>query len=154
MTSMRTIQLALNGEVQRGLQVLLDRLVLLGEACYREAMSRITYTHRTGNLGSSTGYIVLNEGVVYSEGGFLSITGPEKTDVDVDGTLVGREYAESLIPEWSTGFAMIFVAGMEYAGYVEAKGYNVITSAHIWAEQNAQKIVNSLFTKGVSVSRV
>lgn len=143
-SSPRELRYGLVAGINADLSKLLNRLVLLGDRCYEEALNRITYSHRTGNLGSSTGYIVLDNGVVYADGGFMSIHGPERTDIDADGTLIGREYAESLIPEFSTGYAMIFVAGMEYAKYVEAKGYNVITSAHIWAEENALRILNGM----------
>lgn len=138
------IKNAIDTSVDEWLKGLLDRLVLLGDACYEYQISRLTYTHRTGNLGSSTGYLVLRDGQVYSEGGFLAITGPERTDKDPDGTLLGREFAESLIPEYSKGFVLLFVSGMNYASYVEAKGYDVLTSAQLWAERQAIDILNSM----------
>lgn len=141
-TPQREIRLAIKNAVGDWQSVLLNRLTLLGDLCYQEAMNRIGYTHRTGNLGSSTGYIVLNDGQIHSEGGFLSINGPDRSDTTEDGTLIGRTFAESLIPEYSNGFVMIFVAGMYYAGYVEAKGYNVITSAEIWAQREAINVLN------------
>lgn len=143
-TSKQEISREINRSITEWEKKLLDRLVYLGDLCYQEAINKIGYTHRTGNLGSSTGYIVLNNGSLHSQGGFLSITGPERNNTNIDGTLVGREYAESLIPEYSKGYLMIFVAGMNYAGYVEAKGYNVITSAEIWAQRNAQKIISQV----------
>lgn len=138
------IQREIDNAISAWLRQILDRLVYLGDLCYQEAMTKIGYTHRTGNLGSSTGYIVLNNGQIYSEGGFFQITGPDRTDATEDGTFIGRQYAESLIPEYSTGLVMLFVAGMNYASYVEAKGYNVITSAEIWAQRNAEQIVNQV----------
>ena len=143
-TPPRVLRYAVIADVDADLSKLLDRLVLLGEFCYEEAITRITYTHRKGILASSTGFIVVKDGKKYAEGGFLAVHGPEMTDEDPDGTLIGREYAESLIAEYPTGYAMIFVAGADYAGYVEAKGFNVITSAHIWAEQEAIKILNGM----------
>lgn len=123
---------------------LVDRFALLGDLLYQEALTKITYTHQTGNLGSSTGYIIVHDGVKIGEGGFFPISGPKRTSADGDGTEIGRLYAESLIPEFPEGFALIFVAGMYYAGYVEAKGYNVITSAELWAEREAARILNGM----------
>lgn len=144
LTPRSEIRATLKGALDKWQKSLLDRLVILGDLCYQEAMTKIGYTHRTGNLGSSTGYIVLDNGSIYADGGFLSISGPDRTDTDEDGTLIGRAYAESLIPEYSSGFVMIFVAGMRYAAYVEAKGYNVITSAEIWAQRQAFRVLSAL----------
>lgn len=143
-TPQSEIQKELRSAINQFEKSILDRLVYLGELCYLEAINKIGYTHRTGNLGSSTGYIVVNNGKLYSQGGFLEITGPNRSDSTEDGTLIGRTFAENLIPEFSKGFAMIFVAGMNYASYVEAKGYNVITSAEIWSQRNAERIINQV----------
>lgn len=136
------IQNEINQSVDEWLTTLLDRLVTLGEYCYSEAINKITYTHRTGNLGSSTGYLVLRDGQIYAEGGFHQIIGPDRNDTTEDGTLIGRSYAESLIPEYSRGYVMLFVAGMNYASYVEAKGYNVITSGELYMQREAINILN------------
>lgn len=143
-TTNREINSQVSGFIDAQLKELVNRMILLGDYCYQEAINRITYTHRTGNLGSSTGYIVLNNGIKVGEGGFLSIHGPDRTDTAVDGTEIGRGYADSLIPEYSRGIVLIFVAGMKYAGFVEAKGYNVITSAELWVQQNALRILSSV----------
>ena len=99
----------------------------VGEESVAEAVSSGNYTDRTGNLRSSIGYVVADEGEVVEEGGFRNLGGAE-------GPGVGREKAYRLALE-STGLCLILVAGMDYAQYVADKGYNVLDSAMILARQ-------------------
>jgi hypothetical protein len=78
-----------------------------------------SYTDRTGNLRSSIGYLILKDGNEMSkhcEGG------------TEDGTKGGLEYAEELAGHYNRGWVLIVFAGMNYALYVELKGFSVITS--------------------------
>lgn len=70
------------------------------------------YHDRTGNLRNSIGYILFDGEEVIEE----SVTGAESNK---------RELVEGLIDK--RGYQLFLVAGMNYASYVEAKGYNVIT---------------------------
>ena len=49
------------------------------------------------------------------------------------GVLEGQALAEELAKRFSNGYALIVVAGMHYAYYVETRGYDVLDSA----ERNA-----------------
>jgi len=75
------------------------------------------YTDRTANLRGSIGYFILRNGRV--------------TRKHLEGTSEGQNAANSLIhsvQRLRKGYQLIGVAGMEYASYLEAMGYNVISS--------------------------
>ena len=44
------------------------------------------------------------------------------------------------------GVALVVVAGMNYAAYVEAKGYNVLSSAEHLAERELPRMLEKLIT--------
>lgn len=69
----------------------------------------------TGNLRSSIGYFILKDGEIIKK--------------DFTGSGEGEKNAmtELLFLSNKEGFQMIGIAGMNYASYVESKGYNVIT---------------------------
>ncbi len=78
-----------------------------------------SFTDRTGNLRSSIGYVVALDGEVKIG--------------DFEGTGEGKARAKELVKEVlsdsSTGIVLIGVAGMQYASYVESKGYDVISGS-------------------------
>lgn len=107
---------------------IIRRLQYLGEQCVNEARTNGDYTDRTGNLRSSVGYVVVARGQIVNRN-FASSSGGE-------GVAAGTELAESLAAQHTTGYALIVVAGMSYALYVEAKFHrNVLSSAESYAEQ-------------------
>lgn len=86
------------------------------------------YTDRTGNLRSSIGYVVVQEGRVVAE----SFNGNN------EGSTTGRKYAidvASGLPKNKT--YLVWVAGMDYARYVEAMGFDVIQGSGDWIESRA-----------------
>lgn len=114
----------------------------LGERCVRlarglpELMSYFNHTH---DLRSSIGYAVLLGGRVVKTSAF-------------EGTEVGREAGLKLIAERSkvhpTGYALILVAGMHYAEYVERiEGKEVLASAELWARNEAPRVIKALGEK-------
>ena len=89
----------------------------------------------TGNLRSSIGFILMYYGQIVHQDFQLSKGG---TDKDT-GLSLGIAYAEKLAEENHEGWAIITVAGMEYAGWVEALGYDVITGSTSAAEKKLRK---------------
>jgi hypothetical protein len=83
------------------------------------------YNDRTGNLRSSTGYIIVMDGRI-AKNKFSKVTGSEQSTED--GASIGLTYAESLAANHSKGYVLIFVAGMEYALEVESRGKDVLTT--------------------------
>lgn len=84
---------------------------------------------QTSVLRSSIGYIITHNGKVIS----IDFQG-EKTE----GITQGKQFAQELT-KGVEGYALICVAGANYAYYVEALGYDVITGSSITAEQNLKK---------------
>ena len=104
---------------------LIRLLADVGSECVAEAISGGNYADRTGNLRSSIGFVVADDGKVVQEGGFINLGG-------ADGPDIGRAKALEMA-EGTTGVVLIVVAGMQYAQYVADKGYNVLDSAEILA---------------------
>lgn len=101
------------------------------------------YKVQTGNLTSSVGYIVTDNGKNVNESSFDAVEG-ENGSVGYEGSEKGRLYARQLVSEYPTGYNLIMVAGMDYASYVqELRGRDVLASATLVATE----LVNELKTK-------
>lgn len=114
-------------------QKMIDAFKYVGEKAVEEARNNHRYENQTENLESSIGYCVLEDGKVIFGGDFVG-NGQQ-------GTEKGRKYLESLLSKYSKGIALIVVAGMEYAAYVEAKNLNVLDSAELMAEKLLPEIL-------------
>lgn len=84
------------------------------------------YNDQTGQLRSSTGYIIYHNGKIVKERFELSAYGTDKSP----GLKAGKEYAFSILRE-SDGWGIIFVVGMEYASYVQGKGFSALKHAEV-----------------------
>jgi len=118
--------------------VLLNNLIYVGEEAVKEARQRGRYKDQTGNLRSSIGYCILDDGKPVKLDGF------EVVKEGMQGAQQGRKFLDSLISEHSTGLVLIVVAGMEYAQYVEAMNLNVLDSAEQLAERLVPQMIKSL----------
>lgn len=99
------------------------------------------YIDWTGNLRSSIGYVIVRGGNVVSLGGFKSGKGGD------EGAAEGKAYAEQLAAKFPQGIALIVVAGMNYAAYVTAKGYDVLDTAELLAEKLVPQMMKQLSGK-------
>lgn len=80
------------------------------------------YNDQTGNLRSSIGYRIYKDGEKYRQGGFKNVgrgSGIQSAKTALDAYAV-----QNKIP--LQGWTLVIVAGMSYAAYVEAKGFNVL----------------------------
>ena len=130
----------------------LDRLQRLGEECMKVARNNGDYTDQTGNLRSSVGYMIFNNGVAVHDH-FKQVvqkneaTGKNKK-IGLEGVNVGRKAALEIGSKYKRGYALVVVAGMNYAVAVEsgrrkkpdgtyytATPRDVLTSAEIYAKQ-------------------
>lgn len=117
-------------DISKYLQKVIDKterriynsLVYVGESFVANARS-MTKTEGgfgdvTGNLRSSIGYFILKNGRVVHQ-----------NLKQFHGGTEGAASARKVLSEVKkiNGYQLIGVAGMNYAAYVEAKGYNVIT---------------------------
>ena len=118
---------------------LIDRLKQLGEMCVkqaRESAPPYSYLDQTGNLRSSIGYMVFKEGVAIHEI-FEQVKGG--TEGVKTAQAVARKIGGS-----SKGLTLVVVAGMNYAVYVEAKGFDVLASAEHLAEKELPRMLAEL----------
>lgn len=112
----------------------LRNLHALGMQCVALARSLDTYKDRTENLRNSIGYIIQKDGVVIDS--FF-----EK----VEGGTHGEDHAKDVGKNFPNGYALIVVAGMGYAGYVEdVHNLPVLQPAKDFAEARAESIIKSI----------
>jgi ascorbate-specific PTS system EIIC-type component UlaA len=119
-------------------KVLINTLIYVGKRCVNQARSLNTYMDQTGNLRSSIGFMILDDGNVVSSSSFPTVKSGS------EGKNTGREFIKSLATENGEGLVLIVVAGMNYASYVEAMGLDVLTSAELLAEQIIPEMLRKL----------
>ena len=81
------------------------------------------YQDQTGNLTSSIGFVIVDNGKIVTDYGFEPIK-PTATE----GAEAGRSFAAQLAANYPQGIATIIVAGMNYAAYVERRGLGGMTA--------------------------
>lgn len=101
------------------------------------------YIDWTANLRSSIGYVVIVDGNPVTVGDFTPV--PGKDGSGQEGSEKGKTFALSLAPEFPSGITLVVVAGMKYAKYVSAKGYDVIDSGAALARKVVPKLIRELF---------
>lgn len=92
-----------------------------------------SYKDRTRNLRGSIGYRIIKDGKRMNDGGFNSNDSEEGIENAI--AALDRYCEENTIP--MVGWCIILVAGMSYAVYVEARGFNVLHET----ELELQKVV-------------
>lgn len=101
-------------------------LKYMGEMLAKYAKENHTYTDQTGNLTNSIGYAIVRNGKLIHYGGEI---------LPGDGAAEGLKVAMAMAASLTSAYTLIIVAGMNYAAYVEAKGYNVILPAELKAKK-------------------
>lgn len=136
----------------------LDRLIVrnlnyLGMRCVITARTLNTYQDQTANLRNSIGYMIVKHGQIsdtfFENGG----RGPEYDSTETPGEVTGKQLAKEIAKNFSEGYALIVVAGMDYASYVEdVHGLDVLRPAETMAETEINGIVDSII-KSMSRNR-
>lgn len=119
-----------------------------------------TYKDRTNNLRSSIGFVLYYNGEIVHEdfqitgkgtgaGGDVSFTTKAGKDVSFTaknsgpdgqtGISAAKELANKVASRHPDGFVAVIVAGMHYALFVEAKGFDVLTGATLNLSENIRK---------------
>ncbi len=115
-----------------------DILQINGEQFVAYCRNLNTYKDRTGNLRASIGYVISKDGKTL----LSNIEG---------GGQLGKAKAGQLIKEvqaqYPIGYTLIVVAGMDYAAYVEAKGFDVITGGSQIAAASVKRAFDRLKKK-------
>ena len=139
---MSEVEAYLDEQIERIEQLIIYNLSYVGEQCLTEARSTNSYKDQTGNLRSSIGYIIAKDGRVIRQSDFAVVRKGS------EGKSEGEQFARSLASKFPEGIVLIVVAGMNYASYVSAKGYNVLDSAELLADRLVPSILKQLgFTK-------
>lgn len=127
---------------------LIRLLTRLGEECVIKAKDRSqeeSWIDHTGHLRNSIGYVILKEGKEIFSGGFGAGRGAE----------AGKAYAKEL----ETGlagaqYALVIVAGMHYAVYVEARdNKDVLASVELHAKKRLPQMLKRLASKLTQVDK-
>jgi hypothetical protein len=130
LTPMQEVRKYLNDSIERKTEVLIRITCYSGEAGLIVARINGSYFDRTGNLRSSIGYIVAKDGQIVETSGFTQVPPKQSQQGDkFDGAKQGEDFARQIIKKYPQGIALVESAGMNYSGYVSAKGYDVLDSA-------------------------
>lgn len=128
---------------------LLRALTKLGEECIvkiRDRGAAESWIDHTGNLRSSVGYSVYDYGVKYMQSSFSTILDGSK------GRSEGMRMVNELAQEYTNVFALVVVAAMDYADYVEAiNGKDVLESTRIWAQSVVEQKLNRAKEEAIKV---
>lgn len=109
--------------------VVKDQLIDVAEQFVSDARTINTYTDRSSNLRGSIGYTLVKDGTEI----FGNFEG------QAEGQATARRLAQGIKADYPKGFSLIVVAGMNYAVYVEAKGFDVVTGSSQTAETNLKR---------------
>ena len=130
-------------------EYMLRALTKLGEECIvkiRDRGAQESWIDHTGNLRSSVGYSVYDYGVKYMQSSFATVLGGSK------GRSEGMRMVNELAQEYSNVFALVVVAAMDYAAYVEAiESKDVLESTRIWAQSVVEQRLNRAKEEAIKV---
>lgn len=144
-TPISEIDRVLANAIQQAKRKTVRMLCFLGEKCIIEARDRSqeeSWYDQTGNLRSSIGYVVVMDGKIVSTSSFGQVKNGS------EGSLEGKALAKRLAENFKTGYALIVVAGMHYAAYVEAMDNKVVlVSAELLARRELPSMMQQLRTQ-------
>lgn len=132
----------LQNYLKNGVEAELHRQIVrnlehLGMECIIVAKLSKEYINRTGNLENSIGYLILKDGQIISS-----------TFGNGEGGKQGKIHAGNVSKQYQEGYALIVVAGMEYAGYVEdVHNLAVLKPAENYARSKAEQIMRGIIDK-------
>lgn len=111
----------------------------------RNRSAKESWIDHTGNLRSSIGFAVYEQGSKYIESAFSQVLS------GTDGSVKGKKMINDLAKEYSRVYALVVVAGMEYAGEVEAlESKDVLASTKIWATSIVEQRVKTAIDSAVN----
>ena len=138
LTPQQEIDAYIEEQIKRWKKAMIRLLAWVGEECRNVQITSHRYENQTGNLESSTGYVIADNGNIVKVGGFKPIFEGSK------GASEGKAYAKSLVSQYPTGICLIMVAGKNYASYVSDRGLDVLDSAELTARQLVSDILKQL----------
>lgn len=142
LTNGKEFRAALEAEVRRIDTLTVFALAYLGEQTVAMARSRSaeeSWIDRTGNLRSSVGYIVLRDGKIVESSDFGQVL------QGGEGSETGRRFAEDIARNIHSDYALVVVAGMNYASYVEAiEEKDVLAGPELFARKRLPEMLKQL----------
>ena len=115
-------------------------LAYLGEQCIikiRDRGPKESWFDQTGNLRSSIGYAIYGHGRKAIESAFDVVKNGSQ------GATEGKRMIDELATKYAETFALVVVAGMDYADAVEAMdNKDVLATTEIWAKREVQKYLD------------
>lgn len=118
----------------------LETLKYMGELFVNEARVKGNYNDRTGNLRSSIGYIIVNDGKVIEQNFETTEDGSDRKT----GKDKAEDYAREVALQYPRGLALIGVAGMEYALYVENRHHLDVISGSVPDDDYFKSIMDEI----------
>ena len=138
------IRARMNRMLEQRRTALIGQLFYIGEACLNQARSGHKYLNQTGNLCSSIGYCILDDGMIVHEGEWKAVAGGDGDGTE--GQKQGVAYLHELASKQTTkGIVFVMVAGMPYAQYVEAMSLDVLDTSEQMAQRKIKDMLNRLF---------
>lgn len=145
-----TPQGAFEAFFKKAFQIIKDEIFMafakLGEESIRKVRDRDqseSWIDHTANLRSSIGYAIYDYGLTQIESAF------DVVKTGSYGSQIGRQMVQQLASEYSNVYALVVIAGMNYADKVEAiESKDVLESTRIWA----QGVVNERLEKAKEVA--
>lgn len=123
-------------------RVLIRTMQYIGERVLNAARSTNSYKDQTGNLRSSIGYVIAIDGKIVYQSDFKTVKKGR------EGSSEGSKFVKRLARKFPEGVCLIVVAGMNYAYWVKKKGYDVLDSSELLADQLVPKMLKQIgFTK-------
>ena len=121
-TPQQAIERMVEGKAQLIKRSIFETLSMVGEECIIAMRKNKphNYTDQSGNLRSSTGYMIVQDGKVMTRGGFEQVKGGD------EGVKTGKKAVAEVAKQFPEHSVLIVVAGMKYGVYVERRGYDVI----------------------------
>ena len=118
---------------------IIEALMQIGEECVGIMRERGDYKDQTGNLRSSVGFMIVQNGRKVAMSSFEQVKDGE------EGTKVGKKAVRKVAKEFPTDNVLIVVAGMKYGIYVERLyGKDVLTSGRLHAKTEAKRILEDM----------
>lgn len=143
---------ALDSLFRKATEILFERiqynLNYLGMQCVKRIRDRSgedSWYDQTGNLRSSIGYAIYSYGLKQIESSFDSVLGGS------EGSQKGRKMVEELASRYSDTYALVVVAAMEYADFVEAiESKDVLASTEIYAKREVGRYLEKAIREAES----
>lgn len=120
-------------------EAIVVNLIALGEKCVNWAKDHHTYKDRTGNLTASIGYMVIAKGKIVHKYNFQGKLKKRKKGHDA-----GDDYIREISGGYTNGYALVILAGMQYATDVQRNGRDVLESAEILAEKELPNLIKRI----------